>query len=241
MRYRATTRLYPLRLALGLLSGLLAACTSQPLLIASAPADSPATKTAMVHTVPEMQFIAPLELADGPAAVRGVYDRVASGQGLDLCRLEATTLRCRYLPALLSGAAGPLPVEVAGHVQDYALDVAGWQPLEWDEAASRAAAEAALAGQAELLGSLDWGQLARADFAGSSAHFRWAPASVKTTPAQLFSYDMTGDRVIWRAEGPPMPRQKPLVTRFPVVYLFTDPAGQPPVEMFVTIEGYVEE
>jgi hypothetical protein len=38
-----------------------------------------------------------------------------------------------------------------------------------------------------------------------------------------------------------MPPQKPLVTRYPALYIVTDPAGKLPSEMFVTIEGRVEE
>lgn len=244
MRYRATSKRRPLRLILVLLTSLLAgltSCAGRPLLVSPAPASLPATEVVLVHTAPEMQFIQPLELADGPITLRSVYDRSGGGQGLDACRLEATTLRCRYLPRQLAGATGPLLVEVTGQMQGGALNVAGWQPLDWDEAASRAAAEAALAGQAEQLGSLDWAQLARPDFAESSVRFRWDPSSGKATPVLLFSYDMAGDRIIWRAEGPAMAQQKPLVTRFPAIYLFTDLAGQPPVDLFVTIEGYVEE
>jgi hypothetical protein len=89
--------------------------------------------------------------------------------------------------------------------------------------------------------ALDWGSIARADFAESSARFQWDVDAVPNAATELYGYDMATARVIWRAQGPDLPQQTALVTRYPVLYVFTSLDGKAAAGVFATIEGFVEE
>jgi hypothetical protein len=192
--------------------------------------------------VPETQFHGPwAPPAEGPLLMRAIYDRHGQGQGLDICRRDQERLYCHHHAVTLPGARGPLLVKAWGRIEGGSLLVTAWEPLAWYEATSQAMASAALASQTDLLGNLAWERLARADFAESSGRYTWQPAAIVSSPVELYGYDMGSQRIIWRAQGPPLPQQKPLVTRFPAIYAFVDPAGQQAVDMIVTIEGFVTE
>ena len=189
-----------------------------------------------------MTFQRPADpLPDGPATLSGLYAKYGDAS-LETCPLESDVLHCtRYYPVALDTQAAPQLVTVDGQLNAGQLTAAAWQPIAWDEAASRAAAQAALADLAESLSATDWSTLALPNYAESSAWFRWQPDEISATPLELYGYDSAGGRVIWRGVGKEMPQQRHLVHRYPVLYFFSDPFGQPPVETYVTIEGYVEE
>lgn len=221
---------------------LLAGCSTGVTVTSATATPTPTRRPVLFHEVPETFFAQPLPpLPEGPIMVRGIYGRYGStDQGLDLCRLENSVLYCQRYPVVLD-VQGPLLVEVRGQVEQGQLSVNTWQALQWDEAAARASVGAEMARRAEELYRYDWSLIARPDFAESSAWFHWQPERILATPVELFGYDMASDRVIWRAQGREMPQQKHLVHRFPVLYFLTDPQGQQPVEVYITIEGYVEE
>lgn len=221
---------------------LLAGCTAGPGLVSSTVTIQPTATPALRYDVPEMTFQRPADpLPDGPATLSGLYAKYGDAS-LETCRLEEAVLRCaRFYPVALETAKAPQLATVDGQLSAGKLAVDSWQPIAWDEAASRAAAQAALAGLAEPLSAYDWSAIALPNYAESSAWFRWQPEEISATPLELVGYDSASGRVIWRGQGKEMPQQQHLVHRYPALYFFADPFGQPPVETFVTIEGYVEE
>ena len=177
---------------------------------------------------------------DGPVSgLAGLYGQHGSSM-LTPCRIQQDRMLCGRVQAELD-ASRPQIVEVAGQVVGGKLDAASWQPIPWDEPTQRAAAQAHLDQVAPILASFDWSRIARPDFAESSRRYQPSEAELKAVPIDLEGYDSAAGRIIWRAQGPDMPAQKPLVTRYAALYIVTDPAAVLPSEMFVTIEGYVEE
>lgn len=193
---------------------------------------------------PEMAFAAVgAPLPDGPVSgLVGLYGEYGADT-LITCRIETSQMLCSRYPVEL-GAPRPQMVEVvevAGQVGGARLSVDSWKPLTWDESAQLAAAQAHLAELAPALAAYDWSRIARPDFAASSRQYHPTEAQLKALAIALAGYDRASDRFIWRAQGPDMPQQKQLVRRYPALYILTDPTYKTPPEMFVTIEGYVEE
>jgi hypothetical protein len=190
---------------------------------------------------PEMTFVTTGQpLPDGPiSSLVGFYGQYGSPV-LTTCRIEQNRLPCSRYPVEMT-APRPQIVEIAGRIDTGKLDVDSWQPFAWDEASSQAAARKHLEQLAPALAVYDWSRIARADFAESSRRYHPGEAELKALPLELTGYDTAGNRIIWRAQGPAMPQQKPLVTRYPALYILTDPAGEMPGKMVVTIEGFAEE
>lgn len=192
--------------------------------------------------VPELALLPPEnEQPEGPATLRGLYGRYgADDRSLFACRRDQNALRCtRY--ALSLPTVGPILLEVDAQIEAGQVRAIAWRPVADDLTASQAAAQLALAAVADQVAALNWASLARADFAESSASARWPADSVRRAVPELFGYDMATNRVIWRVQGPDMPPQKALVTRFPALYLLTSLDGRGPVDVLATIEGYVVE
>ncbi len=192
--------------------------------------------------VAELALLAPEnEPPEGPATLRGLYGRHGAGdRSLFTCRSDQSALKCtRY--AFTLPTVGPALLEVDGQIEAGQVNVIAWRPVADDLAASQAAAQLALAAVADQVAALDWGSIARADFAESSASARWPVEAVYSTVPELFGYDMAKNRVIWRVQGPDMPPQKNLVTRFPALYLLTSLDGRGAVDVLATIEGFVLE
>lgn len=233
----------PLLLILGL-AVLLAGCGAA----GSAPGSqsSVAVRTrlpVLFHDVPETLFIRPADpLPAGPVAnLRGLYGAAGPGDtSLALCRLEGGQLLCRQYSAPLE-TAGPLLVEASGQVDGATVAVGNWQPLDWDAQGQRAAAQAELEKQAPTLASYQWEAIALPNYADSTGWFKGDEERFRALPLELYGYDTTSKRFIWRAQGWELPQQQHLVHRYPVIYIVTDPAGKKPTETFVTIEGYAEE
>jgi hypothetical protein len=184
--------------------------------------------------------VATQPLPDGPVRrLTGLYGEYGSPV-FATCRIEQNRLLCNRYPIELR-ADGPQIVQVDGQIGDGALRVDTWAPVAWDALSQRAAGQAYLDRVAPDLAAYDWSQIARPDFAESSQGYHPSEDELKGLPVELAGYDTASDRIIWRAQGPDLPRQKPLVRRFSALYIVTDPAGKRPTEMFVTIEGYVEE
>lgn len=219
-----------------------AACVAPPPAGSSTVSASwPTPQPAPFVAVPEMTFTGPDQpVPDGPVdALAGLYGQYGSSL-LTSCRIEKNRMLCSRLQAVLD-ADRPQVVEVAGQVANGTLNAESWNPVAWDQASQAAMAQAHLDQAAPALAGFDWSRISRPDFAESSRQVHLAEAELKALPIELAGYDSTGKRIIWRAQGPDMPPQKPLVTRYPVLYIVTDPAGSLPSEMFVTIEGHVEE
>jgi len=191
--------------------------------------------------VPEMTFVASDQpQPDGPVSgLTGLYGEYGSPV-LSTCRIEQSRLFSSRYPVELE-AIGPQVVEVFGQISGGKLIADSWKPLTWDEAGQRAVAQTRLEQLVPALSSYDWTQIARPDFAESSSQYHPTEEQLRALAIELFGYDTASDRIIWRAQGPDMPQQKPLVSRYSVLYIVTDPAGETSSEMFVTIEGYVEE
>lgn len=198
----------------------------------------------LFHDAAETTFLQPVDpLPDGPAAnLRGLYGRSGAGDtSLALCRLEGGQLLCRHYATTGLDAAGPLLVEASGEVSGSTFSVGNWQPLDWDEAGQRTVAQAELEARAAELAAYQWEAIARPDYADSTKWFKGDEDRFAALPLALYAYDMAGKRIIWRAQGWEFPQQTHLVHRYPVIYIVTDPAGKKPPEVYVTIEGYVEE
>ena len=198
----------------------------------------------LFHDAAEMTFLQPADpLPDGPAAnLRGGYGRSGAGDtSLALCRLEGGQLLCRQYATTGLDATGPLLVEASGEVSGSTFSVGNWQPLDWDEASQRAVAQAELDARAAELAAYQWEAIARPDYADSTKWFKGDEERFKALPLELYAYDMAGKRIVWRAQGWEFPQQEHLVHRYPVIYIITDPGGKKPPEIYVTIEGYVEE
>ena len=199
------------------------------------------TLTGPFVEVPEMTFIGPdLPLPDGPVSgLIGLYGEYGSPV-LSTSRIEQSRLLSNRYPVELD-AIGPQMIEVFGQISGGKLSANSWKPLVWDEAGQRAVARTHLDQLAPALASYDWARIARPDFAETSSQYHPTEEQLRALSVDLFGYDTAGNRIIWRAQGPDMPQQKPLVRRYSALYIVTDPAGKMPSEMFVTIEGYVEE
>ncbi len=227
-----------LLLVLGVL--LLAACAnSTPTPAAPLPTRPPAP----FIDVLEMQFNQPGELLpDGPVSgLTGVYGVTAAGEpALLVCQMGRSALGCSRYPVTLEGVAPGL-VRIDGQMSGGVLSVSRAEPLAWDEAGQRAAAQSKLNQVAEELGRYDWSYIAAQEFSESSGWFRSDVERLKAIPLELHAYDSVNDLVVWRGQGWEMPKQTRTVYRFPVLYFLTDPAGELPTQAFVTIEGYVEE
>ena len=191
--------------------------------------------------VPEMTFIsADQPLPDGPVSgLIGLYGEYGS-QVLSTSRIEQSRLISNRYPVELQ-AVGPQLIEVFGQISGDKLSVDSWKPLVWDEAGQLAVARTHLDQVAPALASYDWARLARTDFAETSSQYHPTEEQLRALSVDLFGYDTAGSRIIWRAQGPDLPPQKPLVRRYSALYIATDPSGKLPSEMFVTVEGYVEE
>ena len=191
--------------------------------------------------VPEMTFIASDQpLPDGPVSgLIGLYGEYGSPV-LSTSRIEQGRLLSNRYPVELQ-AIRPQVIEVFGQISEGKLSVDTWKPAAWDEAGQRAVAQTHLEQVAPALASYDWARIARPDFAETSRQYHPTEEQLRALSIDLFGYDTAGNRIIWRAQGPDMPQQKPLVRRYPALYIVTDPTGKTTPEMFVTIEGYVEE
>ena len=191
--------------------------------------------------VPEMTFIgSDLPLPDGPVSgLIGLYGEYGSPV-LSTSRIEQSRLLSNRYPVELE-VIGPQLIEVSGQISGGKLSANFWKPLVWDEAGQLAVAQAHLDHVAPALASYDWARIARPDFAETSSQYHPTEEQFRTLAVDLFGYDTAGNRIIWRAQGPDLPPQKPLVRRYSALYIATDPAGKMPSEMFVTLEGYVEE
>lgn len=212
--------------------------------VSGQPLATRAKQPVLFHDASETSFLQPADpLPDGPAAnLRGLYGRNGAGDtSLALCRLEGGQLLCRQYATTGLDADGPLMVEASGEVSGSTFSVGNWQPLEWDEAAQRAVAQTELEARATELAGYQWESIARPDYADSTKWFKGDEERFGALPLELYSYDMAGKRIIWRAQGWEFPQQQHLVHRYPVIYIVTDPAGKKPPEVYVTIEGYVEE
>ena len=225
---------------------LLAGCSgSQGLApVSGAPVTVRTRLPVLFHDAPETTFVQPADPPpDGPVAnLRGVFGRSGAGDTtLTLCRLEGGQLLCRPVAAPGLDAAGPLLVEASGQLNGSTFSVGNWQPLDWDQAGQRAVAQAELENKAPDLAGFSWDAIARPDYAESTKWFNGAAERFKALPLELYGYDTTSKRIIWRAQGWEFPQQKHLVHRYPVIYIVTDPAGKKPPEVYVPIEGYVEE
>lgn len=212
--------------------------------VSGAPITTRAKPLILFHDAPETTFMQPADLLpDGPIAnLRGLYGRSGAGDTtLALCRLEGGQLLCRQYATPGLDATGPLLMDASGEVGGSSISVGNWQPLEWDEAGQRAVAQVELETRAADLAGYQWEAIARPDFADSTKWFNGDEARFKALPLELYGYETTGKRIIWRAQGWEFPQQKHLVHRYPVIYIVTDPAGKKPPETYLTIEGYVEE
>jgi len=191
--------------------------------------------------VPEMTFIGPdLPLPDGPVSgLIGLYGEYGSPV-LSTGRIEQSRLLSNRYPVELQ-ALGPQVIEVFGQITGGKLSADSWKPLVWDEAGQLAVAQTHLDQVAPALASYDWARIARPDFSETSSQYHPTEEQFRALAVDLFGYDTASNRIIWRAQGPDMAQQKPLVHRYSVLYIVTDPAGKVPSEMFVTIEGYVKE
>lgn len=191
--------------------------------------------------VPEMTFVAPDQpLADGPVSgLIGLYGEYGS-PFLSTSRIERDRLLSNRYPVELD-AIGPQVIEVNGQISGGKLSADSWKPLAWDEAGQQTVAQAHLDQLAPTLATYDWARIARPDFAETSSLYHPSEEQLRALSVDLFGYDTASNRIIWRAQGPDMPQQKPLVRRYSALYIVTDPIGGVPPEMFVTIEGYVEE
>jgi hypothetical protein len=222
-----------------------AACTlPAPIRAPSSTETSMPPQTALTGSfveVPEMTFIGPdLPLPDGPVnGLIGLYGEYGSPV-LSTSRIEQNRLLSNRNPVELQ-AIGPQLIEVSGQISSGKLSAASWKPFTWDEAGQRSVAQAHLDQLAPALASYDWSRIARPDFAESSSQYHPTEEQLRALSVDLFGYDAAGNRIIWRAQGPDMPPQKPLVRRYSALYIVTDPADKMPSELFVTIEGYVEE
>lgn len=234
----------PLLLILTMAVGL-AGCGSKGLApVSSAPLATRTPPARLFHDAPEATLVQPADpLPDGPLAnLRGLYGPGGAGDtSLAVCRLEGGQLFCRQYATTGLDAAGPLLVQASGEISGSTLSVGNWQPLEWDEEGQRAVAQAELERKAADLASYQWDAIARPDYADSTKWFNGDEARFKTLPLDLYGYDTTGKRIVWRAQGWEFPQQKHLVHRYPAIYIVTDPAGKKPPEIYLTIEGYVEE
>ena len=199
------------------------------------------TLTGSFVEVPEMTFIgADQPLPDGPVSgLIGLYGEYGSPV-LSTSRIEQNRLLSNRYPVELD-TMGAQIIEVFGQLSAGKLSTDSWKPLVWDEAGQLAVAQAYLDQVAPALASYDWAQIARPDFAESSSQYHPTEKELRALSVDLFGYDSAGSRIIWRAQGPDMPPQKPLVRRYSALYIVTDPSAKMPSEMFVTIEGYVEE
>lgn len=212
--------------------------------VSGAPAGTRIKPPILFRDVAETTFVQPADLLPaGPVAnLRGLFGRSGPGDTiLALCRLDDGQLFCRHYATNGLNAAGPLLVEASGAVTGSTLSVGNWQPLEWDEAGQRAVAQAELETRAADLAGYQWDAIARPDYADSTKWFNGDEARFRALPLELYGYETTGKRIIWRAQGWEFPQQKHLVHRYPVIYIVTDPAGKKPPETYLTIEGYVEE
>lgn len=207
----------------------------------------PASATASVTdvsltSVTELALLLPEdEQPEGPVTLRGLYGRNGpSDRSLSACRRDENALKCaRY--AMNLPTAGPALLEVDAQIEAGQVKVISWRPVVDNLAASQAAAQLALAAVADEVATLDWASSARTDFAESSAQYLWEAETVRSAVPELFGYDMATNRVIWRVQGPNMPEQKALVTRYPALYLFTSLDGLGPADVLATIEGFVLE
>ena len=231
-----------LYLTLGVLA---AACTMPAPIRAPSDTETPMPPQTMLTgafiEVPEMTFIVPDQpLPDGPVSgVIGLYGEYGSPV-LSTSRIEQSRLLSNRYPVELD-AIGAQLIEVFGQINGGNLSADSWKPLVWDEAGQLAVARTHLDQLAPALASYDWARIARPDFAESSSQYHLAEEQLRALSVDLFGYDTAGSRIIWRAQGPDMPPQKPLVRRYSALYIVTDPSGKLPSEMFVTVEGYVEE
>lgn len=216
-------------------------CALQAPPAASGPHPATPVETEPFVEVPEMTFaVSDQPLPDGPVSgLIGLYGQHGSPV-LTTCRIDQNRMPCSRYPVEIT-APRPQLVEVAGHIDVGKLTTESWQPFPWDEAGSQAAAQEHLEQLAPALAAYDWSRIARPDFAESSRLYHPSEEELRSLPLQLAGYDTTGNRIIWQAQGPEMPKQKPLVTRYPALYILTDPAGKMASEMVVTIEGFVEE
>jgi hypothetical protein len=230
----------PQILLLILAAALLAGCSnSAPTPAAPVPTRPPA----LFNDVLEMQFNQPgAPLPDGPVTdLVGAYATDSADENtLLLCQLDGSILQCSRYPVTLDGVAPGL-VTIDGQMAGGALAVSRAEPLAWDEAGQRAAAQAKLDAIAEELARYDWSSIAVEQYAESSAWFRPDAERLKTLPLELHAYDSANDLILWRGQGWEMPKQTRIVYRFPVLYVATDPAGEQPTQAFITIEGYTEE
>lgn len=217
------------------------AATREPAVRVPASA-TPALTAATLYTAPELAFQqSETERPEGPVTIRGLYGRNGPADHSVMgCRLDGNALKCLRYALNLPVPAGTL-VEVDALLESGQVDVIDWRPVVDDLTVSQAAAQAALAEVADEVAALDWGAISRTDFAESSASFQWDVAAVGGADTALHGFDMATARAVWRAQGPNMPEQKPLVTRFPVLYVFTSLDGRGAADVFATIEGFVEE
>ncbi len=224
---------------------LLAGCGSKGLApVSGAPITTRTPPPRLFHDAPETTFIQSADpLPDGPVAdLRGIYGSSGAGDtSLDVCRLEGGQLLCRHYATTGLDAAGPLMVQASGEISGSTLSVGNWQPLEWDEQGQRAVAQAELERKAADLASYQWDAIARPDYADSTKWFNGDETRFKSLPLELYGYDTSGKRIVWRAQGWEFPQQQHLVHRYPAIYIVTDPAGKKPPEVYLTIEGYAEE
>ena len=231
-----------LYLTLGVLA---AACTMPAPIRAPSDTETPMPPQTMLTgsfiEVPEMTFISPDQpMPDGPVSgVIGLYGEYGSPV-LSTSRIEQSRLLSNRYPVELD-AIGAQLIEVFGQINGGNLSADSWKPLVWDEAGQLAVARTHLDQLAPALASYDWARIARPDFAESSKQYHPTEEQLRALSVDLFGYDTAGSRIIWRAQGPDMPPQKPLVRRYAALYIVTDPSDKMPSEMFMTIEGYVEE
>jgi hypothetical protein len=208
-----------------------------------APASTIASVTGVTFIpVTELALLLPEDQTPaGPVTLRGLYGRYGEGdRSLYACRREESALKCaRY--AMNLPTVGPALLEVDAQIEAGQANIISWRPVVNDLSASQAVAQLALAAAADQVAALDWASIARADFVESSAQHRWDAQAVRDAVPELFSYDMATNRVIWRVQGLDMPEQKPLVTRYPVLYLFTSLDGLASADVLATIEGFVLE
>lgn len=195
-----------------------------------------------LRTAPELSLLAPSEpLPEGPVTVRGLYGRYGAGdRSVTACFYDGAGLRCQRYPVGLPVLPLTL-VEADLQIEAGQVRLIAWRPAVDNLSLSRDAAQVALARVADQVEALDWSALARADFAQSTAQFRWPAADVAAAAPTLFGYDMATGRVLWRVQGPNLPAQRELVTRYPALYLFVPLEGQGPVDVVATIEGFVTE
>jgi hypothetical protein len=217
-------------------------------------AGSPVPTPPAILSAPELgfwQLHQPEALEGQRLQLMGLYRRFdTSNRVLDVCHVPqpppadgAYRLPCDRFPLDRElGIGGPATAELLGVWRQGRLELINWQATSAPAGDIVAACRSFFRAHSGALGEVEWGQIARPDYAESSNQYSLLPADLETAPAELQGYDRERELAVVRFAGPDMPVQRPQVHRAAVVYCVGD-AG-PPFEVrhaVATIEGWVEE